>query len=211
MGRFTSILNGFVRAVAKHWLFLTNASTGFLVGLPALAPVLMSAGYLRAARLIYTLSAPLCHQLPERSFFLFGRQSFYTLEELEAWLGPNVPLRYIGDRTLGYKMAVCERDMATFLAFFLAGLAFALVRRRLPPLPVKAFIVLCLPMAVDGFGQLLALWDSTWWSRVFSGGLFGVACIWLAYPHIEAGMSQVRRAMESIDHPGEAQTEANSF
>lgn len=199
MARFTSILNGFVRALAKHWLLLANTSMGFLVGLPVLAPVLMHKGYTRAARLIYTLSAPLCHQLPERSFFLFGQKLSYTLTELQEWLGPNVPLRYIGDPTLGYKMALCERDMATFLALFLAGLAFAAVRRRLRPLSIRIFIVLCLPMAIDGFGQLLTLWDSTWWSRVFSGGLFGIACAWLTYPHIEAGMNQVWRAMESLN------------
>ncbi|MBM4429408.1 MAG: DUF2085 domain-containing protein [Chloroflexi bacterium] len=199
MARFTSILNGFVQAVARHWLLLANASMGCLVGLPIVAPVLMHAGYTRAARLIYTLSAPLCHQLPERSFFLFGPKFSYTLKELQLWLGPNVPLRYIGDRTLGYKIALCERDMAIFSALFLTGLAFALVRHRLQPLSARAFAVLCLPIAIDGLGQLLTLWDSTWWSRVFSGGLFGVACAWLAYPHIEAGMNQVRRAMESLD------------
>ena len=52
-------------------------------------------------------------------------------------------------------------------------------------------------MVIDGSGQLFALWESTWWSRVLSGSLFGVACVWLAYPYIEAGMSDVLRTLLS--------------
>jgi len=195
--RITSLLNRLVYLVAKHWLLLANAVMTLHAALPALAPVLMATGYTSAARLIYSLFRPLCHQLPERSFFLFGPQFSYTLEELERLVGPDVPLRYVGSRTIGYTMAVCQRDMATYVAILLAGLAFVLVRRRLKPLPIKAFLLFCVPMVVDGSGQLFALWESTWWSRVLSGSLFGVACVWLAYPYIEAGMSDVLRTLAS--------------
>ncbi len=102
-----------------------------------------------------------------------------------------MPLRYIGSPVLGYKTAVCQRDVAIYLAVLLAGLAFIPLRRRLRPLAIKAFALLCIPITVDGLGQLLAVWESTWWSRVVSGALFGIACVWLAYPYIEAGMSDV--------------------
>jgi len=194
--RITTILNRLIYALAKHWLLITNTVIGLYTAVPILAPVLMAAGYTAAARLIYLLCSPLCHQLPERSFFLFGLQATYTLGELERLTEASVPLRYIGSPALGYKLAVCQRDIAIYLAALLAGLAFALLRRQLRPLSVKAFILLCVPIALDGLGQLLALWESVWWSRVVSGTLFGVACVWLAYPHIEAGMNDVLRVTE---------------
>jgi uncharacterized membrane protein len=154
-------------------------------------------GHTSAARLLYTAFQPLCHQLPERSFFLFGPQFSYKLGELERLMGPDVPLRYIGDAAVGYKMAVCQRDMATFVAMFLAGLAFVPLRGRPKPLQLRAFALFAMPMAIDGLGQLLGLWESTWWSRVVTGMLFGVACVWLAFPYVESGMTDVRRALAS--------------
>jgi uncharacterized membrane protein len=193
--RLAALLNRLVYFVAKHWLLMVNAVMGLQATLPAVPPILMVTGHTSAARLLYTLFQPLCHQLPERSFFLFGPQLSYNLADLERLVGPDVPLRYIGDPAVGYKMAVCQRDVATFAAMFLAGLAFAWLRRRLKPLPIRGFVLFAIPMAVDGFGQLFGLWESTWWSRVVSGVLFGVACIWLAFPYVESGMNDVRRTL----------------
>jgi uncharacterized membrane protein len=198
--RITAILNRLVHAFAKHWLFATNTVAAASLALPVLAPTLMAAGCDSAGRAIYTLFAPLCHQLPERSFFLFGPQLTYSLQELEQLIGPHVPLRYIGNRALGYKMAICQRDIALYLAILVFGLAFTLLRERLSPLPIKMFALLSVPIALDGFGQLLALWESTWWSRALSGALFGVACVWLAYPYIESGMRDVLRVMQQEQH-----------
>jgi uncharacterized membrane protein len=189
--KLTVFLTRFVGAVAKHWLLIANAVLGLQAVLPAVAPALMVIGHTREAQLMYTVYSPLCHQLPERSFFLFGPQATYTLQELEHFLGPSVPLRYIGDAAIGYKMTVCQRDVATYTAMFLAGLAFIPLRRRLRPLPLKLFALLCMPMAFDGFGQLLGFWESAPWSRVISGALFGLACIWLAFPYVETAMNDV--------------------
>lgn len=202
--RLAAFLNRIVHAVARHWLLIVNFVMALQAGLPLIPPVLMATGRVSAARFVYTLFQPLCHQLPERSFFLFGPQFSYTLDELERFIGPDVPLRYIGDLSIGYRMAVCQRDIATFVAILLAGLAFIPLRHRLKPLPLKAFLLFCIPIAIDGFGQLFGFWESTWWSRVASGALFGVACVWLAYPYIEAGMRDVLKVISSErDHgPG---------
>jgi uncharacterized membrane protein len=175
---------------------MANVVMALHVILPTVPPVLMAAGRPSAGRLIYRLFQPLCHQLPERSFFFFGPQLTYSLDELERLVGSAVPLRYIGGPAVGYKVGVCQRDIAMYLAVLLAGLAFALLRSRLRPLTVRAFAVLCIPIVLDGFGQLFALWESTPGSRVLSGGLFGVACVWLAYPHIESGMNDVQRVTQ---------------
>jgi len=189
--RIAAFLPRIVYAVAEHWLLLANIALGILALLPAAPPVLMASGRPWLGQILYTIYSPLCHQLPERSFFLFGSHIAYTLQELEHLLGSDVPLRYIGDPIIGYKIAVCQRDFATYAAMWLAGLAYIPLRRRLRPLPLKVFALLCLPLAVDGFGQLFGLWDSTPWRRVLTGALFGAACIWLAYPYVEAGMKDV--------------------
>ena len=194
--RLTAHINGLVRILAKHWLLLANMSTGLQALAPILPPFLMVSGHSGPAHLLYRLFQPLCHQLPERSFFLFGPQFSYTFEELSRLVAGDVPLRYIGDATIGYKTAVCQRDVATYLALFLAGLAFSAIRRRARPLRLTGFVLLALPMAIDGSAQLLGLWQSTWWSRTVSGAAFGVACVWLAFPQIEAAMQEVERLAE---------------
>ncbi|MGB9880439.1 MAG: hypothetical protein ACPLRM_06725, partial [Anaerolineae bacterium] len=110
--RIAALLTRIVAIVARYWPFLISAALAIEALLPILAPVLMATGHASAARLIYTLYSPSCHQLPERSFFLFGPQTTYTLHELQLLIGPDVPLRYIGNPAIGYKIAVCQRDIA---------------------------------------------------------------------------------------------------
>lgn len=195
--RVQNVATYLIGGLARHWLLLVNTLTGLYAALLALPAALMVAGHSRAATLMYRAFGPLCHQLPERSFFLFGSRLVYTLEELERLTGGSVPLRFIGSTTVGYKMAICQRDVAIHLSIWLAGLVFAIVRQKLRPLPLLTFGVLCIPMALDGLGQLLGLWQSPWWTRVLSGGLFGVACVWVSYPHIEAGMRDVTSTIEA--------------
>lgn len=69
--------------LARHWLAVFNAVVAVFIGVPFLAPVFMHAGATGAGRLIYALYSPTCHQLPERSFFLFGPSGVYSANELE--------------------------------------------------------------------------------------------------------------------------------
>ncbi len=191
-------INQLVNSIARHWLLLANVTVGVIYnGLPIAAPVLMRAGHTRLANLLYRGYSLLCHQLPERSFFLFGPQVAYSLDELGHLLDGSVPLRYVGDPSIGYKVAVCQRDIATYLTWLIMGVVFAFTRRHWRPISIRAFIALCVPMALDGIGQLVGLWQSTVWSRVTTGALFGAALVLLAYPYIEQGMSDVRRVTET--------------
>jgi uncharacterized membrane protein len=161
-----------------------------------LAAALLYAGFEVPGRLIHLGFWPLCHQLPERSFFLFGEQTVYSYEQIGAVLGGSVPNRFQGNEALGFKLAMCQRDMAIFGAALLAGLAFNLVRGRLRPLSWRGLALMSLPMAIDGFGQLFGLWSSTWVSRLVTGGLFGVAGVWLLYPYVQEAMSQVNQDLK---------------
>jgi uncharacterized membrane protein len=186
-----------LRWLGRHWLLLANAMLALYIALPLLAPILAHAGYMRGANLIYLVYRPLCHQLPERSFFLFGPQWAYTLEELESLTGGVVPQRWIGSAAVGFKVAVCQRCVAIYGGMFALGILFAAVRQQIRPISIAAFGALCVPMVIDGFGQLFGLWASSVISRLVTGGLFALACILLVYPYLQEGMAEVRAEAEA--------------
>lgn len=182
--------------ILRHWLALLVLALAIYAFLPFAAPVLMQIGRERLARVVYALFRPLCHQLPERSFFLFGEQLTYRLEELSAHLGDAVPVRYVGDPILGYKVAVCQRDVAIYGAMCLATIAYALMRGRLGVIGARWLLVGAAPMAVDGGGQLLGLWTSTPASRVITGALFGFALMRWALPYLGVALASPARVSE---------------
>jgi uncharacterized membrane protein len=185
-------LDKLIFQLAKHWLFLANLAWGLYVGLPILAPILMLAGYTWLGNAIHVAYKVACHQIPWRSFFIGGPQMVYTYEELRALVGPALTLRYVGDATIGYKVAICQRDVATYGTITLAGLIFGWVRHRVSPLPIWAFFFALVPMGLDGITQLFGLRESNWQLRVITGALFGLASVWLAYPYLEEGMREIR-------------------
>lgn len=219
--------------ISRHWLALFNTLVAVYIALPLLAPVLMNAGATGPARIIYTIYSPLCHQMASRSFFLFGDQVAYpraiagtsftpieaympTLEEFagasadpENWAAFLLAARrFVGNEQMGYKMALCERDMAIYTAVLLTGLLYGFLRRRMAikPMPIWAFLIIGLgPIALDGFSQLfsqylvvltpqaipfLPLRESSPFLRTITGALFGFSLVWLTYPHIDAGMQK---------------------
>ena len=76
--------DGIVLGIARHWLLLINAAVAIYLFLPLAAPALANAGYERPARVIYSIYSFTCHQLPERSYFLFGEKPLYSIRALEA-------------------------------------------------------------------------------------------------------------------------------
>jgi uncharacterized membrane protein len=199
-------LDSRIHSLAKHWLATFNVLMGVYVLLPLLAPALMAGGALQAGRLIYVVYRPACHQLPERSFFLSGPRSTYSLDELNSLglLSEEDDIlsrqRFMGAPGIGYKMALCQRDMALYGGMLVAGLLFALVRKKLRPLKLWIFGLCLLPMAVDGVTQLLLFRESTWLLRVLTGGLVGVASVWLLYPHLENAFADLRRQANDRVH-----------
>ena len=122
-------------------LALFNSVVAVYVGLPFLAPVLMRAGLERPARWIYVAYSFVCHQWPFRSFFLFGPRATYPRDILQAATGvdpiPSDILNartFIGNAATGFKVALCERDVAMYAGILLAGLAFGVLRPHLKPL-----------------------------------------------------------------------------
>ena len=192
----TQVASGLVIWIARHWLALFNTAWGVYVLLPFLAPVFMDLGWYAPARMIYGLYSLFCHQLPDHSYFLFGPQVAPLTPTLEAGgmppdLGFFQQRRFIGNPLLGYKVGICQRDVAIYGSIFVGGLIFALVRKRVKPLPFKLFLILLIPMAVDGLTQLFGLRVSNWWLRSVTGAIFGFAAVFLAYPYVQEAMDGV--------------------
>ena len=211
--------------ISRHYLALLNFFMFLYFGLAAFAPVLMQVGATGPANILYTIYKPLCHQFGFRSFYLFGEQAYYPLKEAGI---PNVltfdqitgfkdlenPVaysrlqarEYTGNATVGYKMALCERDMAIYTGIFLFGLTYAATKRRLKPLHWIFWILIGIaPIALDGFSQLFSQmnWpflasilpyrESTPLLRVLTGALFGIATAWFAFPYMEESFSETRQ------------------
>ena len=194
-------VDGLVIWIARHWLALFNSVIALYLLLPILAPVLAKAGLTMPASLLYSVYSVTCHQLPERSYFLFGEQPLYSLSSLEATgleegLGLFQRRAFRGNEVSGYKIAICQRDVAIYGSVALAGLLFGLLRRRVRAPSLKVYLLFLIPMALDGFSQLFGLRESNWWLRTATGALFGGASVWLAYPYLEAAMRDVIRSEE---------------
>lgn len=194
-------VDGAVLWIARHWLALFNALVALYLLLPFLAPALANAGLTRPASLIYSVYSATCHQLPERSYFLFGERPFYSLSSLETGGLPEDQglfqrRAFRGNDSTGYKIAVCQRDVAIYGSVVLAGLLFGILRGRAGGIGLKVYLLLLIPIALDGLSQLFGLRESNWWLRTVTGALFGGASVWLAYPYIEAAMRDVVRSEE---------------
>lgn len=184
--------------IARHWLALFNTGWGVYVVLPFFAPILMQAGLTGPATVIYTIYSFTCHQLPDHSYFLYGPNAAPVAATLEAaGAPPSGDLfgfrGFIGNLETGYKVALCQRDLAIYGSVVLAGLLFAMVRSRvrLRAPSLKVYALFLLPIALDGGSALLGLRDSNWWLRTLTGAIFGVASVWLAYPYVDDAMQEV--------------------
>jgi uncharacterized membrane protein len=157
-----ALILGLDRAIAwlaRHWLLAVNLAMGLFIGGTLLPPLLMHLGLEGPAHILYTLYGFNCHQLPERSYFLFGPHGVdtYSKAQVISWgADPNHLRGFIGKARVGFKLGMAERNTAIYSTFFLAGLAYALVRRRLPRLRWPRFLLLILPVALDGGSHLVS-------------------------------------------------------
>lgn len=201
---FSLFVDRAVYRLATHWLAIVNLCWALYVGLPLLAPVLMNAGWETPAKIIYTVYRPACHQLPERSYFLGGPKVAYSVEELEAGGVEIRPLsRDIGNETVGWKVAFCERDVAIYGSILLTGLVYGLIRRwrgnRL--MPFKGYLIFLVPMGIDGLLQLFGLHESDWLLRTITGVFFGIGSVLFAYPYLDQGFADVRNSVSKRLNP----------
>jgi len=228
-GQTISKTDKFSEWFSRQYMFVFTFILLFYVGLPVLAPVLMKAGATGPANIIYKMYSPLCHQFGFRSFFLFGEQPYYPLRETGI-TGAETGLldfetatgishlhdasntsrwearAYTGSEENGYKMALCERDMAIYGAMFLFALIFWITGRRIPPLHWALWLLIGIgPVGLDGFSQLISQFEisalesilpyreSIPFLRTLTGFLFGFMTAWFGFPYVEESMRETRQ------------------
>jgi len=125
---------------------LTLCGTVLWLGAIFLAPWLAGRGAPGAARFVYAVFAPVCHQIPGRCFALDG-----------------------------HPLAVCGRCLGIYAGFAAGLLAYPLARgfSRTALPPVRLFLLLTLPMAADGAAGVLGLWRSPVGLRFATGFAWG--------------------------------------
>lgn len=213
--------------MSRHYLAFFNILIGIYLGFAFLAPVFQKIGAKGPANILYTGYSFVCHQLAYRSWFLFGEQPAYPTAAagVKGWqtyegvtgLDPNTATglwdarSFRGNAQMGYKVALCERDVAIYAAMLLFGLAFAFLRDRFPhirPLPWYIWLLLgIVPIGLDGGTQLISQFfpqfnnifpyrESTPFLRSLTGALFGIFTAWFGYPYLEESMSETRNYMK---------------
>jgi uncharacterized membrane protein len=156
------------------WIFAV--AFGAYVWLPFIAPVFMYAGLTLPGIIIQKIYSTQCHQLPDRSFFLFGPQATYSIQQVQAaWqntLDPAVLRQFIGNPQMGWKVAWSDRMVAMYTSTWVFALLWWPFRKYIRPLPLWGLILFWLPMAADGgthfisdlLGSIAAgfRYDNTW-------------------------------------------------
>jgi uncharacterized membrane protein len=126
-----------------------------LTGLIAGAPLASANGFTALSFAIYQAFSYVCHQLPERSFFIAGHQ-----------------------------LAVCARCTGVYLGFSGAVISYPLItslnRTQVPKR--KWLFVAAVPLAIDFGLGLTGIWENTHWSRFATGALLGIVAVFFVMP-----------------------------
>ncbi len=215
-GLTISKLDRFSYFFSRNYALIISFILSIFILIPFLAPVLAKNNNITGANIIYKTYHVLCHQLAFRSFFLFGEQPVYprelaqmdSLRTYEQVTGSQIidlefARSFIGDSELGYKVAVCERDVAIYGSLALFGFFFHYARQKVKQLPwYWWFLIALVPIAIDGASQIPSLatgwpaWfpyrESTPFLRIVTGSLFGFGTAWYMYPLMEENLKETR-------------------
>jgi uncharacterized membrane protein len=136
------------------WL-LACAGVFAFVGLSFAAPLLEARGHHVSGWAIYQLFAPLCHQIPERSFYVAG-----------------------------HPLAVCARCAGVYVGYALCLALYPLVRslQRTDAPRRRWLIIASLPCVLDFLVNFLTPWHNTHASRAVTGAMLGAAAVFYTLP-----------------------------
>ena len=145
---------GSLRRQLLAWLILGAGAlliTALIVG----APLAQAKGIGVISVPLYQAFSHVCHQAPERSFFLAGNQ-----------------------------FAVCSRCTGLYFGFAALVILYPLftsLRRTQTP-ERKWLFIAAVPLAIDFGLGLFGVWDNTHWSRFITGALLGGTAVLYVMP-----------------------------
>ncbi len=132
------------------------AVTLLWVGLILSAPLAAASRHETLAFIVYHGLSGICHQMPERAFWVAG-----------------------------HPLAVCARCTGIYAGFTLAALLYPLVARRLRGTPRRGWIILALaPTTIDFTLGITGLWANTHLSRALTGAWLGAWLAFYVVPGI---------------------------
>jgi len=127
--------------------------------LPFLAPVFMHLDWVIPGKIIYFVYSFFCHQLPERSFFLFGQKTIYSLWEIqEVWQNTEKPMilrQFIGDPLMGWKVAWSDRMIWFYTSLWIFAIIWCPRWGKTKPLSWGIFFLLLTPLTIDGITHMV--------------------------------------------------------
>ena len=154
------ILDRLIYQVSRHWILIFSLVVGCYVGLPWLAPVLMHLGWADAGNAIYLLYSTQCHQMPQRSFFVFGPQGMYSLAQIEAaWKPTADPMmlrQFVGNVQMGWRVAWSDRMVSMYSSLLPFAWLWSKLWHGIKPLAWWGLLLSLLPMALDGGTHLVS-------------------------------------------------------
>ncbi len=140
----------------EYWALMITCVLGVLVFAALSVPFLSYFGLDGISKQIFFTLHLVCAQIPSHSFYIFGHQ-----------------------------LGMCARNFSIYTSMFIGSLIFVLSKKRIPGIPWWVWVLMILPMAIDGTTQMFGLRESTWQLRVITGTLFGLANVWFALPLIQ--------------------------
>ncbi|MEK6283577.1 MAG: DUF2085 domain-containing protein [Acidobacteriota bacterium] len=136
------------------WLIVATLSLSFIAIILG-APLAVANGYEAIGNTIYLALHHVCHQIPERSFFIAGHQ-----------------------------FAVCARCTGIYAGFAAATLAYPLFKSlRQTATPARKWLfVAAAPLAIDWAIEFFGIWHNTHFSRFLTGALLGFSAVFYVMP-----------------------------
>ena len=153
-------MNGYVPQVVPtrrplaFWA-VSAVTVAFLVALVVVAPLAAASGHEAWAEVIYRAFGILCHQRPDRSYFIEG-----------------------------HKLAVCSRCTGLYAGFAFTLLLYPLVRSlRTTTTPPRSWLLLAaVPLGIDFSLTFFGIWENTHTSRLLTGALLGSVAVFYVVP-----------------------------
>ncbi len=150
---FERFMSRFGDFLLAQWANMIATLLGLLVLMAISIPFLSYFGFDSFSKSMFFSLHYVCAQIPSHSFYI-----------------------------LGHQLGLCARNFSIYTSMFVGSLIFVLSKKRLPGIPWWVWVLMILPMAVDGTTQMFGLRESSWELRLLTGTLFGIGSVWFVLP-----------------------------